>query len=101
MRYNQAMSLSQQQVEHIAALARLELSAEELDRFRRQLAAILDHFQQLQSLEIPAEVLSADHPEEGMTLRPDELRPGLALDALMRNAPESERRQFKIPPVFE
>ncbi len=95
------MSLSQQQVEHIAALARLELSAEELDRFRRQLAAILEYFQQLQSLEISEDALTGDLPGNGMALRPDEIHPGLDLDALMRNAPQSEARQFKIPPVFE
>jgi Asp-tRNA(Asn)/Glu-tRNA(Gln) amidotransferase C subunit len=36
-----------------------------------------------------------------MILRPDEARPGLSTEALLKNAPQAEDDQFKIPPVFE
>jgi aspartyl-tRNA(Asn)/glutamyl-tRNA(Gln) amidotransferase subunit C len=95
------MSLSLEEVEHIAALARLELTDEEKTRFQGQLSAILDYAQRLQTLDttnIPptARVL----PERSM-LRPDRARPGLSLDDLLRNAPQAEADQFRVPPVLE
>jgi len=95
------MPLSLEEVEHIATLARLELSVEEKARYRQQLSAILDYIRKLQELDttdIPptSSVLSGAGP-----LRADESRPGLSREALLENAPEVERGQFKIPPVFE
>jgi len=95
------MPLTLEEVKHIATLARLELSDAELARYREQLSAILDYFRKLQELEtvdIPptSSVLAASAP-----LRADELRPGLSLEALLANAPQTEQEQFKIPPVFE
>jgi len=49
--YNISMSLTLKEVEHIAELARLELSAEEKERYRQQLSAILDYARSLQSLD--------------------------------------------------
>jgi aspartyl-tRNA(Asn)/glutamyl-tRNA(Gln) amidotransferase subunit C len=95
------MSLSLEEVEHIAALARLELSAAEKARYREQLEAILDYIAKLQepdTADIPptSSVLAHSSP-----LRADESRPGLSREALLRNAPDAEHDQFKIPPVFE
>ncbi len=45
------MSLTREQVDHIARLARLNLSDEERERYREQLSAILEHFQRLQELD--------------------------------------------------
>jgi aspartyl-tRNA(Asn)/glutamyl-tRNA(Gln) amidotransferase subunit C len=95
------MPLTLQEVEHIAKLARLELTDEEKNRYREQLSAILDHVAQLQKLDT-----SAVPPLAGMSgseshLRPDAPRPGLTPDALFKNAPAHENGQFKIPPVFE
>ncbi|GAB4502421.1 MAG: Asp-tRNA(Asn)/Glu-tRNA(Gln) amidotransferase subunit GatC [Anaerolineales bacterium] len=94
------MSLSLQEVEHIAQLARLELSGEELARYRDQLSAILEYVAQLQKLDtanIPptASLFSAVSP-----LRADEPRPGLTREELLKNAAQQESGQFKIPPVF-
>jgi aspartyl-tRNA(Asn)/glutamyl-tRNA(Gln) amidotransferase subunit C len=95
------MPLSLEEVEHIATLARLELTAEEKTRYRQQLSAILDYIRKLQELDttdIPptSSVLSGGSP-----LRADESRPGLSREVLLENAPEVERGQFKIPPIFE
>jgi aspartyl-tRNA(Asn)/glutamyl-tRNA(Gln) amidotransferase subunit C len=95
------MSLSLDEVEHIASLARLDLTTDEKNRYREQLSAILDHVAQLQKLDTSsirptAGVFSAENP-----LRVDESRPGLATDALLATAAQKERSQFKIPPVFE
>jgi aspartyl-tRNA(Asn)/glutamyl-tRNA(Gln) amidotransferase subunit C len=96
-----SMSLTIQEVEHIAKLARLELTAEEKNRYREQLSAILEHVARLQKLDTAAIPPTASVFGEKSPLRPDQARPGLARDELLQNAPEQEKGQFKIPPVFE
>ena len=101
IRYNSCMSLSIEEVEHIAKLARLELTDAEKNRYRVQLSAILEHVTQLQKLDTAliqpmAGVFSLENP-----LRPDQVHPGLTQVVLLNSAAEKERAQFKIPPVFE
>ena len=95
------MSLSKQEVEHIAKLARLELSDEQKELYREQLSAILDYIAKLRELDTEDVPPTAGGGLTQMTLRADESHPGLATDALLSNAPKSEEEQFKIPPVFE
>jgi aspartyl-tRNA(Asn)/glutamyl-tRNA(Gln) amidotransferase subunit C len=95
------MTLSPEEVEHIARLARLSLSEAEKELYRSQLSSILDHVARLQSLDtrdIPPtfSVLS----QESVT-RADEPVPGLQALDLLQNAPRVEGEQFRIPPVFE
>jgi len=95
------MSLSIEQVEHISVLARLNLSQEEKTRFQQQLSGILDHFQELQTVDT-SEV--EENPGLGLLesiMRSDQAGSGLEIDRILQNAPDSENRQFKIPPVFE
>jgi len=94
------MSLSLEEVEHIATLARLELSDEEKARYRQQLSAILDYIARLQELDTADIPPTAGALTAESHLRADEPRPGLGRAALLANAPEVEREQFKIPPVF-
>lgn len=95
------MSLSLEDVEHIAKLARLELTGEQKTRYRGQLEAILDHVAKLQELDTQHVPPTASTSAGGSPLRADEPRPGLSKEALLKNAPEQEDGQFKIPPVFE
>lgn len=95
------MTLTLPEVEHIAELARLRLSEDEKARYREQLSAILDYFEQLRELD------TADIPPTSSVLPPrsvlrlDEAKPGLNLNELLQNAPDSEESQFRIPPVLE
>jgi len=95
------MRLSLQEVEHIARLARLELTDEQKARYRGQLEAILDHIAKLQELDTKDVPPTASASAEKLPLRADEPRPGLSKDELLKNAPEQADGQFKIPPVFE
>lgn len=102
------MQLSLEEVEHIAKLARLELTDEEKARYREQLSAILEHVAQLQKLDTASiqpmtTVFAAPAGQRGSSshLRPDQSRPSLKTDELLKNAPSHEQDQFKIPPVFE
>ncbi|MFH1183767.1 MAG: Asp-tRNA(Asn)/Glu-tRNA(Gln) amidotransferase subunit GatC [Chloroflexota bacterium] len=95
------MALTIDDVEHIARLARLELSAEQKALYREQLSNILDYIAKLRQLDT-----ASVPPTEGgglarMEFRLDRSRPGLSTEALLKNAPESQDDQFKIPPVFE
>lgn len=100
------MSLTREEVEHIAELARLELTEEEKARYREQLSAILEYATRLQELDtnhIPptASVLDAGMLSKRSHLRPDQPAPGLPLDQALRNAPSANSDQFRVPPVME
>jgi aspartyl-tRNA(Asn)/glutamyl-tRNA(Gln) amidotransferase subunit C len=95
------MTLSIEEVEHIADLARLQLTSEEKERFRGQLSAILEYAARLQSLDTSGIPPTSSVLPPHSVLRPDAARPGLALETLLRNAPEAEAGQFRVPPVFE
>ena len=95
------MPLSQKEVEHIAKLARLELTDDQKTLYRQQLSAILDYMAQLRELDTTNVPPTAGGGLSQMTLRPDEVRHSLSPEELLKNAPESDEDQFKIPPVFE
>lgn len=95
------MKLSLEEVEHIAALARLQLTAEEKETYRQQLSAILDHVARLQELDtsgIPP--TSSVLPAHGL-LREDVPAVGLTPAEALANAPLTQKSQFKVPPVLE
>lgn len=95
------MTLTLQEVEHIANLARLDLNPSEKELFRRQLSDILEYAARLQQVDtgdIPP--TSSVLPPHGI-LRQDESRPGLCVSDILRNAPQTENDQFRVPPVME
>ena len=95
------MTLTIAEVEHIASLARLNLTDAEVARFREQLSAILDYVAQLQALDTSDIPPTSSVLPPRSVLRQDEPHPGLALDALLANAPQVEADQFRVPPVLE
>lgn len=95
------MPLTTKEVEHIANLARLELTDEEKRRYRQQLSAILDYFAQLRELDTSGIPPTSSVLPPRSALREDEPRPGLSLEELLRNAPDTEADQFRVPPVLE
>ena len=95
------MILSLQEVEHIATLARLELSRAEKDLYRLQLSEILEYAGRLQSLDTSGIPPTSSVLPPRSALRDDEARPGLPLEALLRNAPDADDDQFRVPPVFD
>lgn len=95
------MILSLEEVEHIAQLARLELTADEKERYRQQLSAILGYAARLQDLDTRAISPTSSVLPPHASLRPDVPRPGLTLEEVLRNAPDTSQRQFRVPPVLE
>jgi aspartyl-tRNA(Asn)/glutamyl-tRNA(Gln) amidotransferase subunit C len=95
------VELSRETVEHMADLAKLVLSDEEIATYQAQLSAILAHFEHLQELdteEIPptATVL----PLESV-MRGDDVEPTLKQEQALENAPEAEDGCFQVPAVLE
>jgi len=95
------MALTLEIVEHIAELARLELTEEEKSRYLQQLSAILDYFEQLQTVDTGDLSPTSNIRYETCPLRADQASIGLGLDEILSNAPDVKDRQFRVPPVFE
>jgi len=96
-----AMSLTLEEVEHIAELARLRLDENEKARFRDQLSQILDYVARLQRLDTASIPPTSSVLPAPRSLRPDVVQPCLSLHELLRNAPETEAHLFRVPPVLE
>jgi aspartyl-tRNA(Asn)/glutamyl-tRNA(Gln) amidotransferase subunit C len=95
------MSLTLEEVEHIADLARLHLTDEEKARYRLQLSAILEYVAQLQALDTSGIPPTSSVLPPRSVLRPDEPRPGLSTESALSNARQVESDQFRVPPVLE
>jgi aspartyl-tRNA(Asn)/glutamyl-tRNA(Gln) amidotransferase subunit C len=81
-------------VRHVAALARVDLDDDEVDRFAAQFAEVLESFEALESVpDVESE------PDLANVMRPDEERASLDREEALRNAPESEAGFFKGPKV--
>lgn len=87
-------------VAHVADLARLELSPEELELFTGQLADVLDHAADVEALDL-SEVVPTAHPLPLVNvLRDDVVRPSLDRRAVLDAAPAVEDHRFQVPPVL-
>lgn len=95
-----AARLSRDDVAHVATLARLQLSEEELDRYTDQLAAVLDHAADVAALDL-AGVEPTAHPLPlANVLRADTVVPGLDRDEVLAQAPAAAEGRFRVPPVL-
>ena len=95
------MTLTSQEVDHIALLARLALTPQEKARFQQQLSAILEHVAQLQQLDTShIQAVSSVLPPVAR-LREDEVHAGLTTTQALQNAPAVEKNQFRVPPVLD
>ena len=93
------MTISIQEVEHIARLARLELTEEEKKRFQVELGKIIEYFDQLKKLDT-SNVSPMTHavPIENV-LREDESKSCLSVEEVLKNAPEKKESYFQVPKV--
>jgi len=92
--------LTRADVEHVAHLARLALSDDEIATFTEQLAVILDHAASVSALDI-ADVPATAHPLPLVNvLRADEVRPCLDRDEVLAGAPQAEDGRFRVPRVL-
>jgi len=97
------MTLSIKDVEHVAKLARLELSDQDKDKFTSQLASILEYIEKLNEIDTDQvdPILNAASDEN--VTREDVVMPSLEHDEIMKNAPDTDndRNFFKVKKVIE
>jgi aspartyl-tRNA(Asn)/glutamyl-tRNA(Gln) amidotransferase subunit C len=95
-------SMSREEVEKIAALAQLELTAREIDLFARQLGEILEYANQVQQIETAGVTPTASVARRHDAGRPDEPIPSIDRSDALANAPEraSDAGMFKVPRVI-
>ena len=87
-------------VAHVAKLARLELSEEELELFTEQLGAVLDHAEDVEALDTEGVPPTAHPLPLANVLRDDVARPSLDRAEVLSQAPAVEDDRFKVPPVL-
>jgi len=92
-----AMAITREEVVHVAKLARLELTEDELERFAGQLNAILEAVGKVSELDL-SDVEPTLHPLELSNVWPeDEPRPSLSVEEALANAPDRENDAFRVP----
>jgi len=94
------MKLTREQVIHIATLARIKLSEEEISEFRQQLSDLLANFDEaLQRIDANVDPLVLN--ELADVWRKDEVKPSYTQDQILANAPQAEDGCFKVKAVLE
>ncbi len=100
------MEIRKEQVEHVAKLARLEVSEDEKAMFARQLSAILTYMDQLK--EVDTEEVDTEGVEPTATVLPtenvfreDAVKPSLTQERALANAPDQADGFFRVPKILE
>lgn len=95
------MKISREEVEYVAHLARIELSAEEAEQFTGQLDQILQYFEKLDQLDT-SQVEPTRHAIPVVNaFRDDEVRESYDSDTALQNAPDRSEGFFKVPKIIE
>ena len=91
------MVIDREQVLHVAKLARLRLSEEELERMSRELSGILEHVERISELDLEGVEPTSHVVELENVLRPDEPRPSWSRDEVLEHAPDAADGAFRVP----
>ena len=93
--------LTRADVEHVATLARLALTDDEIEHFTAQLEVILEHAAQIAALDT-SDVPPTAHPLPVVNvLRADAVRPSLPRDEVLAMAPAAEDGRFRVPRILD
>lgn len=95
------MKISKQEVEHVAKLARLELSEQETDKLTEQLSNILTYVEQLNELDTSSIEPTAHVLDIRNVVRDDIVAPSLPQDKALANAPEKAAGHYRVPKIIE
>jgi aspartyl-tRNA(Asn)/glutamyl-tRNA(Gln) amidotransferase subunit C len=89
--------LSRDQVLHVARLARLELTDEEVERFSGELSKVLDHIEKISELDLDGVPPTSHVIEVENVMRPDEPRPSWPVERVLELAPDTTEAGFRVP----
>jgi aspartyl-tRNA(Asn)/glutamyl-tRNA(Gln) amidotransferase subunit C len=92
--------LQKQDMEKLAKLARLELTEQEADSFGQSLEQLLGYMENIKKLDLQNVEPMTGIQQEKVTMRPDEVVPGLDSENTFKNAPSVEANHFAIPKVM-
>ena len=93
--------ITRDEVRHIAELAKLQLTDDEIDLYRAQLEGILAHFRSLEQLDTSGVPPTQHVLDVQNVLRADEVRPSVSADEALANAPRTRDGFFDVPAVME
>ena len=89
--------IDRDQVLHVARLARLELSDEEVERMSSELSSILDHVEKINELDLEGVAPTSHVVELENVLRPDDPRPSWPREEILAEAPDVAAGGFRVP----
>jgi aspartyl-tRNA(Asn)/glutamyl-tRNA(Gln) amidotransferase subunit C len=95
------MTISSKEVEHIARLARLQLSTEEITKYQAELSSILEYIEQLKQVDTSGIDLTAHYTSNEETSREDKTGASLPVDDALANAPAGFNNMFSVPKVID
>ncbi len=95
------MSLTREEVQHIALLARVGLAPEELERHRTQLSDILEHFHVLQEIDTEGVPPTGQSVPLESVMRDDEPSASMSKEDVLANAPNREEDYLRVRAVLE
>lgn len=95
------MKITPREVEHVARLARLALTAEECERMRVQIDSLLSYIDKLNELDTTAVEPTSHVLPMTNVFREDEVTPSLAQEEVLANAPDRDDRFFRVPRILE
>lgn len=94
------MKITKEQVEYVAALARLELEPGEVERMAGQLDTILSYVEKLNELDTAGVAAAAHSSDLSNAFREDEVLESLPRDKALQNAPRSDEETFVVPRII-
>ena len=89
--------IDREQVLHVARLARLRLTDEEVERMSAELSTILEHVERITELDLEGVEPTSHVVDVENVLRPDEPRPSLPRERALENAPDPAETGFRVP----
>jgi aspartyl-tRNA(Asn)/glutamyl-tRNA(Gln) amidotransferase subunit C len=94
------MALTIEEVKHVAHLARLRLSEEELNKLQVDLSYILDHIDMLKEVDVSDVPPTAQVTDLVNVMRDDDIRPSLPREDVLANAPDQRDGMFRVKEIF-
>lgn len=95
------MSLSREQVEHVARLARVGLTEEDIERFSHQLSDVLDYFERLKEIDVENVPPTSHTLPLHNIMREDEPQPPFSVEGVLANAPDEEDGRIRVRAILE
>lgn len=94
------MALTIEEVQHVAHLARLRLSDEELAKLQGELSHILGYIDMLSEVDVSDVAPTAQVTDLANVMREDEVRPSLPREDVLANAPDQRDGMFRVKEIF-